>query len=108
MRKDCPESIFVSTDFETCNLQEMCVAAKKTRGRYQTKAIPTGSNKNKPCPAYNEKLLISAAKKADLLSLCDSGTIPKEYKPYYQSNNSSKTVKDKLPAPSISDCEDSD
>ena len=51
---------------------------------------------------------MSAAKKADLLSLVASGTIPKEFEAYYQSLPSSKTVKDKLPCPSVSDSDKSD
>jgi hypothetical protein len=32
VKKDYLESIFISPDFKTCNLQEMCVAAKRPEG----------------------------------------------------------------------------
>ena len=58
---------------------------------------------------YNENLHISVAKKADLLSLVTSVTIPKEYvKPAINHCSSSKTVKDKLSVPSVSDSDESD
>ena len=57
---------------------------------------------------YREKLSISAAKKADLLSFCKSGTIPQEYEQYFSSLTTTTTARDKLPAPSISESGESD
>jgi hypothetical protein len=50
-------------------------------------------------PAYKGKLLISEAKKRDLLSLCKSGIIPNVHHPYYHSLASSQSIKDKLSEP---------
>jgi hypothetical protein len=58
-----------------------------------------------PRKAYTGKLPISAAKKADLMSLVASGTIPKEYESYFESLPCSKSIKDKLPVPSVSESE---
>jgi hypothetical protein len=59
-----------------------------------------------PRKAYTEKLPISAAKKTDLMSFVASGTIPKEYETYLEPLPCSKSIKDKLPVPSVSDCEE--
>ena len=71
----------------------MRVTLANTRGR------PKVANEIELTPRYKGKLSISAAKKADLLSLCASGTIPEEYHGYYQPLVSSKSLKDKLPLP---------
>ena len=48
------------------------------------------------------QLPILSAKKADLLSLCKSGTIPEEYQTYYKSLPCSKSARHKLPVPGAS------
>ena len=77
------------------------MVSKRTRNKQN-------SSTKRPRQVYKEKLQMSAAKKADLLSLVASGTIPKEFEAYYQSLPSSKTVKDKLPCPSVSESDESD
>ena len=43
---------------------------------------------------YQKKILISSAKKKDLIQLCKSGVIPNEYHEYYKSLPSSASSKD--------------
>ena len=43
---------------------------------------------------YTDKLPISAAKKQDLMSLCNSGIIPEEFHDYYSKIKTSKSVRD--------------
>ncbi|WAR08917.1 hypothetical protein MAR_018875 [Mya arenaria] len=89
-----PQSIFVSQDFETRMVSNKSI-----------------NNKNRsmkpPRQAFTDKLPISSLKNTDLLSLIASGTIPKEFKAYIQSLPND-TVTDNLPAPSVSDSDESD
>ena len=57
---------------------------------------------------YKQKIIISAAKKRDLLSLSKSGMIPKEYHDYYKTLTSNNTVKDVLPEPDTEEPDESD
>jgi hypothetical protein len=59
-------------------------------------------------PLYNTRLLISSAKKKDLLQLLKSGVIPKEYAHYYNELPSSNTVRDCLAEPSADEIVDDD
>jgi hypothetical protein len=49
--------------------------------------------------AYNQRISVSEAKKADLIKLCISGVIPRLYHSFYSDLPTSNTVKDILPQP---------
>ena len=93
-RKESELSIFVNYGFDPNEFKDNKLVQRRSRSQ------------RKPRKDYKEKLPISAAKKADLLSLVASGTIPQEYESYYQSLPCSKSVKGKLPVPSDSECDD--
>ena len=50
-------------------------------------------------PAYEKKLPISRAKKADLIKLCTTGVVPTKYHEFYKSLTTSDVVRDCLPQP---------
>ena len=60
-----------------------------------------------PVPAYNGKLLISKAKKNDMLALCRDGTIPREHQEFYMSLPSQESD-DRLPEPNVDEESDED
>lgn len=72
--------------------------------KIKTKKKPQGS----PKKVYKEELLISTDKKKDLLDLCKTGNIPKEYHSYYESLRSSEIKVDKTNEPGIYDTESED
>ncbi|KAK7506012.1 hypothetical protein BaRGS_00002734 [Batillaria attramentaria] len=77
------------------------------------KMIGSSKRRGPPLPSqvprcYSGKLPISAAKKQDLLSLCQSGVIPVQHHNYYTSLLSSSTTKEKLPEPDIMEDDSSD
>lgn len=99
VRRSHPKSIFVGTNFDERNLQEIEVQAvtrQKGRPRHWPEALT---------PLYSRKLPISSSKKADLLSLCSSGIIPQEFHQYYRKIPASKKAEDKIPMP---DADESD
>jgi len=58
---------------------------------------------------YDNRLPISTAKKADLLSLCKTSIIPADCMHFYECLPTCKTKKDRLPEPDIQEVEiDSD
>ena len=54
---------------------------------------------------YDSKLPITAAKKADLLSLCTSGIIPEAHHMYYKNLKTDNQARDKLPMPDAEESE---
>ncbi|MES9882503.1 MAG: hypothetical protein ABW185_16670 [Sedimenticola sp.] len=96
VQKKMPNTLCINYTFDEENFLEINAFSNKTRGRPKTPSMYLQ-------PRYESKTPISAAKKADLLSLCASGTIPAEYHQYYRSLPSKKTVRDKLPAPAASE-----
>jgi len=51
--------------------------------------------------AYKNQLKLSSAKKADLISLCDSGAVPSQYRSFYDSLCEDALVRDSLADPDI-------
>ena len=100
VRRDFPNSLFLNYTFDATLFKEVRVTLANTRGR------PKVTTEIKLTQRYKGKLAISTAKKADLLSLCSSGTIPEEYHGYFESLVSSKSLKDKLPLPAASENEE--
>ncbi|CAC5417011.1 unnamed protein product [Mytilus coruscus] len=95
--KENPGSVFFNNGFDPGNFMEAKFQSSSLRGRKKK----TGNIKLSPL--YESKLQISAAKKADLLSLCKSGVIPTTYHSYYESLPVGKLVKDTLPEPDITE-----
>ncbi|XP_052075475.1 uncharacterized protein LOC127712922 [Mytilus californianus] len=95
--KENPGSVFFNNGFDPENFMEAKFQSSSLRGRKKK----TGNIKLSPL--YESKLQISAAKKADLLSLCKSGVIPTTYHSYYESLLVGKLVKDTLPEPDITE-----
>ncbi|CAG2201529.1 unnamed protein product [Mytilus edulis] len=95
--KENPGSVFFNNGFDPENFMEAKFQSSSLRGRKKK----TGNIKLSPL--YESKLQISAAKKADLLSLCKSGVIPTTYHSYYESLPVGKLVKDTLPEPDITE-----
>lgn len=87
----------MSYGFDVSEFKEVRLMQKKSRSKEKSLKAPR--------KAYTEKLPISAAK-ADLMSLVASGTIPKECESYYESLPCSKSIKDKLSVPSVSESEE--
>lgn len=100
VHKKTPNIVYVNYGFDEGQFQEIQVL-RENRGRPKTTALGLPLSRR-----YGAKLPISAAKKADLMSLCTSGTIPKEYHEYYRSLPAKSSVKDKLPAPAASEAEE--
>ncbi|XP_063365176.1 uncharacterized protein LOC134653713 [Cydia amplana] len=81
-------------------------SGSRYRTRNQNKSNP-GSVEPPPTPEaflshglkkmYDKPLTISAAKKKDLLSLCDKGVIPEEYHGWFRSLNCDNDVIDRVP-----------
>ena len=91
-RKDSPKEIFYKYNFDDPDFH-VIQCRVNTRGKQ--KALSDGQNK------YNCRLQISSAKKADLLSLCQSGVIPPDCRYFYESLPAGKSVRDRLPEPDI-------
>ena len=75
VRKSSPDSIFLNYTFSEENFMEIKVSLK-TRKTSNEKVLQA---------AYKAKIPISAAKKKDLIQLCDKGIIPEEFHAYYNS-----------------------
>ena len=84
---------------DSLNGEFVAAATKKTR-RSASRAVLA------PTRAYEDLIPISAAKKKDLVTLCQNGTISREYHSYYQALPSI-SAEDRLPEPNDSD-EDED
>lgn len=88
-RKETPRVILFSYDY-TSQYRELHVSLQ-SRGR---------PSKTKLVQLYKTTLPISEAKKKDLVKLCNSGVIPKEYHQWFKSLPSSKKLKsDETPEP---------
>ncbi|OWF53479.1 hypothetical protein KP79_PYT25478 [Mizuhopecten yessoensis] len=92
VRKDKPNYIFVNYSFDPEEFLEIRV----TRGRMQ-------QNDSTLTKCFNSKLPISTVKTNDLMSLCRTKIIPEENHTYYESLQTSKTLKDEM-----SDIDDSE
>ena len=98
-RHNAPENIFYKYDFDDLEFQ-VIICKSQTRAR-QPNIEPTKK--------YPSRLGISCAKKADLLSLCNSGIIPSDLHFLYENLPTSKSVLDCLPQPDLEeDKKDSD
>jgi hypothetical protein len=75
----------VNYGFDVSEFKEVRLMQKKCRSKEKSLKAPR--------KASTEKLPISAVKKADFMSLVASGTIPKEYKSYFESLPCSKSIK---------------
>ena len=92
-RKSKPEHVYANYDFQN-NSEFVAIATHKPlRGRKSSDASPSYN--------YTSKLPISAAKKNDLVNMCNSGIIPSEFHSYYNDMKSSKSVKDAEPESDI-------
>ncbi|CAC5379351.1 unnamed protein product [Mytilus coruscus] len=90
-RKETPNVIYYKYSFHE-EFNEITVV---TRGRQKLVENLAVSTK------YKERLPITEAKKADLLSLCQSGIIPADCVQFYKSLPSKKGKKDRLPEPDV-------
>lgn len=98
VEKEFPGTLFYKYD-HTSDYNEINVSAGRGRRRTQTVELN---------PAYKNLLPLSAAKKGDILKLCNSGLIPEELIPWYKSLPSSSGASDSVPEPSFDDSDESD
>ena len=89
-RKSDPFKIFYKNSFKEKQFIE--INLNKRRGRPKKLFLPK---------AYSEKLSISEPKLKDLKKMCTDYTIPREYHSFYDSLESSKLIRDKLPEPDV-------
>ena len=84
-RKSFPQNIYYKYDFSEADFKVIkCIV--QTRGRQmQNIELPK---------KYKRRLEISCAKKADLLSLCNSGVIPEDLHHFYKLIPTNKTIRD--------------
>ena len=73
-RRNAADSIFLNYTFDESHFIEVHIRSTRKR---EIKA-----KLQEPTPLYTNKLLISQAKKADLMSLCASGIIPSKFHKY--------------------------
>ena len=99
--KESPESIFLNYTFDTDRFISVSV-----RGRGRQVRVGDVSLES----LHTSKLLlvlVSEAKKSDLVSMCRSGVILRAYHSYYEGLAVGKGMKDRLPEPDV-DEEDRD
>ena len=99
-RKDAPDNIYYRYSYDG----ELLAIKARIRTRGKQRSV---NSLNLPTK-YTSRLSVSAAKKADLLSLCDSGVIPDDCRPFYETLNVDKAVIDYLPEPDEEDSEEND
>ncbi|CAG2207374.1 unnamed protein product [Mytilus edulis] len=92
-RKETPNIIYYKYSFREEFNEIACKVV--TRGRQKLVDNLAVSSK------YKERLPITEAKKADLLSLCQSGIIPADCVQFYKSLPTKKGKKDRLPEPDV-------
>ena len=98
-RQNAPENIYYKYDFDDTEFQ-VIKCKSQTRGRQRN---------IEPTRKYSSRLGVSCAKKADLLSLCNSGIIPSDLHFFYENLPTSTSVRDCLPQPDLEEDEkDSD
>ena len=95
VRKSSPRSVYVNETFNDADFQEIKVQHLSTRSKGRAKEQWVESIKS----LYDQKLSVSRAKKADLISLCTNGIIPEEYHSYYNCIPTTNSTKDKIPMP---------
>ena len=98
-------SIFVNYTFNDDEFLEIKTQPKSKR-RVGRKTFHTTSTEVRSL--YSSKLPITLKKQQDLLSLCQSGIIPSEYRQYYEYLPTISDTKDRLPCPDANDSEVSD
>ena len=90
--KDIPDVIHVKYGYNDDDFKVITLKRKGKRGRPVTGLMPFVNK-------YSGKLPIAKEKKKDLVGLCQSGVIPKEYHHYYQSLKTSNDIVERLPQP---------
>ena len=85
-RRNATDSIFLNYTFDENHFKEVRIRSTRKRGIKVKLQEAT--------PLYTNKLPVSQAKKADLMSLCASGIIPSEFHKYYADLPSNKTSRD--------------
>ena len=98
VRKSSPDSIFLNYTFSEENFMEIKVSLK-TRKTSNEKVLQA---------AYKAKIPISAAKKKDLIQLCDKGIIPEEFHAYYNSLPAKAGTIERVPLPGSDESDDTD
>lgn len=86
-----PDSMYLKYKFADEHFTELCFM----RGKARVSKHPTQD----VLPLYKEKCPISKEKKKDLVSLCESGIIPLEYREFYNNLPTAGKVRDCLPQP---------
>lgn len=94
-KKESPGIIFFKTDLKEENFRVLNVSRK---GRRRMVVQPGILER-----AFQETLPISDAKKGDLISLCNSGAIPRAYHVFYNQLPCSMNIIDRLPDPDINE-----
>ena len=89
--------------FHTSDFSVLDQKGKKTRGCQIKSSKSSTAGECSLTNAYSKQFLISAAKKDDLLSLCESGVIPLAYHDFFQRLSSSKNMLDSIPEPAVED-----
>ena len=94
-KKENKSSFLVKESYDQAEYDTVCIRKNAKRGK--PRQLPILER------LYTGKLAIAQAKKDDLLSLCNSGIIPAEFRNFYEKLPSNGKLADKLPVPDVTE-----